>query len=94
MSALASGRSRSGQRLAIVGALVLALLAWALAIHHGIGPTPVKGATAWWQPRGFLTNWLQATSLGLWIDSPRAGLLAFSLPAATSVQQQDSADSH
>ena len=82
MSALASGRSRSGQRLAIVGALVLALLAWALAIHHGIGPTPVKGATAWWQPRGFLTNWLQATSLGLWIDSPRAGLLAFSLPAA------------
>jgi len=82
VTALASHRSRSGQRLAIVGGLVLALLAWALAIHHGIGPTPVKGATAWWQPRGFLTNWLQATSLGLWIDSPRAGLLVFSLPAA------------
>jgi hypothetical protein len=82
VSALSSRRSPSGQRLAIVGGLVLALLAWALAIHHGIGPVPVKGATAWWQPRGFLTRWLQATSLGLWVDSPRAGLLVFSLPPA------------
>gem|GEM_PF-845543 len=82
MSPLASRRSGAGKRLGIGGLLLLALLAWAFAIHHGIGPTPVKGATAWWQPRGFLTNWLQATSLGLWIDSPRAGLVAFSLPAA------------
>ncbi|HTF34761.1 MAG TPA: hypothetical protein VK714_13815 [Myxococcota bacterium] len=82
MSALARRRSWAAQRLPIGGLLVLALLAWAFAIHHGIGPTPSSGARAWWQPRGFLTNWLQATSLGLWIDSPRAGLVAFSLPAA------------
>ncbi|HME73914.1 MAG TPA: hypothetical protein VKM54_29245 [Myxococcota bacterium] len=82
MSAFTSHRSRAGQRVAIGGFLVLALLAWALAIHHGIGPAPVTGATAWWQPRGFLTNWLAGTSLGLWIDSPRAGLVAFSLPEA------------
>jgi hypothetical protein len=76
-------RRRSGAaRLRVGGLLLLALLAWAFAIHHGIGPAPTKGAVAWWQPRGFLTNWLQATSLGLWIDSPRAGLVAFSLPAA------------
>jgi hypothetical protein len=70
------------QRFTVSGLLLLCLLGWAFAIHHGIGPTPTKGATAWWQPRGFLTNWLQATSLGAWIDSPQAGLVAFSLPAA------------
>jgi hypothetical protein len=82
VSPLARRRSRAGQRLGVGGLLLLTLVAWAFAIHQGIGPTPAKGATAWWQPRGFLTNWLQATSLGLWIDSPRAGLVAFSLPAA------------
>jgi len=80
VSAQAARPSRAA-RLPLGGLLLLALLAWAFAIHHGIGPTPTKGAFAWWQPRGFLTNWLQATSLGLWIDSPRKGIVAFSLPA-------------
>jgi len=80
VSTLPSREARS--RLPLGALLVLALVGWAFAIHHGIGPTPTTGARAWWQPRGFLTNWLQATSLGLWIDSPRSGLVAFSLPAA------------
>lgn len=65
-----------------IGWLLLALLlAYAFTVYSGIGPSGRTGATAWWQPRGFLTDWLASTSLGEVLESPRAVLVAFVLPA-------------
>jgi hypothetical protein len=65
-----------------VGFVLLALLlAYAFAVYSGIGPSGRTGATAWWQPRGFLTDWLASTSLGVMLESPTSVLLAFVVPA-------------
>lgn len=68
------------RRLAGPGLLVL-LLAWAAAVHHGLGPRPELGA-AWYSPTGFLTRWLVASPLESLLAERWKGFLAFWTPAA------------
>lgn len=61
--------------------LVLCLLGYALAIHHGVGPVPQGGARAWYEPRGWLLDLLAATTLGALLDGPVRGLVGLTAPA-------------
>jgi len=56
---------------------VLALL-YAFAIHHGIGPVPMGLELAWYQPRGFLTEW---SWLGWVFETTGRAMLVLTLPA-------------
>ena len=38
-------------------ALLALLLLYATAIHYGVGPAPLSGATRWFHPHGFLFDW-------------------------------------
>ncbi len=71
----------SRRSLPIGSLLLVLLLGYAFTIYSGIGPSGRTGATAWWQPRGFLNDWLASTSLGEVLESPRAVVVAFVLPA-------------
>lgn len=61
--------------------LLVSLLAYTVAIHHGVGPAPMAGATHWWQPRGFVLEWLAGSALGQWIEGERPSFVALGLPA-------------
>lgn len=65
-----------------VGALlVVASLAWAFTIHHGVGPVPRGGPQHWWEPRGFILDLLTATSLGALLDGFTRSFAAGIAPA-------------
>jgi hypothetical protein len=52
-----SGSSPGRERHALGAGLALACVAYAFAIHHGIGPEKVGVAVDWYEPRGFLLHW-------------------------------------
>lgn len=59
--------------------LAAAALGWAIAVHHGVGPVPAGGHSAWYEPTGWLLDLLAATTLGAWLDTPLRSLVAFTL---------------
>jgi hypothetical protein len=57
---------------------VLSIL-YAFAVHHGIGPAPVRDEPRWFEPRGFLLHWDALT----WIFASSGRAIAvLALPAA------------
>ncbi len=73
-------RSRAPRSRVGVG-LVAALLAYAVAIHHGVGPIPPGGARHWYEPNGWLLDLLAATSLGALLDGPVRAFAGIAAPA-------------
>ncbi len=66
---------RRGRRAAIPVAL---LLAYAVLVHHGVGPPPEGFATAWWQPRAFFFDWGPSAAL---VGGTLMALVSLTLPA-------------
>jgi hypothetical protein len=54
--------------------LLALLLAWAVFVHHGIGPVRDPLRFAWYQPRGFFFDWTSTDGL---TDSVWNGLVGF-----------------
>jgi len=79
----ATRRSRRFDAFPLGWILALAALGWAFAVYRGVGPVPMGGPRSWLEPGGWLLDQVAATSLGAWLDTPRRGLVAFSLPALT-----------
>jgi hypothetical protein len=83
MSFRAGTRGRGRQ---VGGVILLAALAWAGLVHHGLGPVPdPERPVPWHAPRGFLVAPLAGTSLAPVVEDPRAAVLAFCLPAVLLV---------
>lgn len=70
--------SRTGATAVAGWVLLVLAVAWAGAIHHGVGPEPPGGAGQWWQPQGFLFTW--GTLDGL-LGQPDRATFVLMLPA-------------
>ena len=57
---------------------LIALDAYAVFLHQGLGSAPGGWASLWWQPTSFL---LLDPTIGGWTDVPMQGLAILSLPA-------------
>jgi hypothetical protein len=79
-----------GERTALGLALAAACLLYAVAIHHGIGPSPTGVALRWYEPRGFLVHWswlawaFETTPRLMVALTLPVVLLSFAVVAATS----------
>lgn len=79
MSGTAQDGTDSGRARRLAGwAVLVVLLAYAVAIHHGVGPQP-DGEPEPWSPRSFLLHpsWIQPLE-----ERPALGVAALALPAA------------
>jgi hypothetical protein len=61
--------------------LCVGLLGYAALLHKGIGPIPRTLESNWYNPRPFLLNALQASSLGGATESASAAIALLALPA-------------
>ena len=79
MTTLESERAKPWSRGELLCWVFTALaLLYAFAIHHGIGPVPMTMELAWYQPRGFLSEW---SWLAWAFETTGRALLVFTLPA-------------
>jgi hypothetical protein len=58
--------------------LVAAGVAYAFAVHHGIGPLPLSADPAWYEPRGYFFHW---SWLSAALETTGRLVLVLSLPA-------------
>jgi MFS family permease len=77
-------RTRPGTlRFVVPGVILLSLVAYALALHHGLGPRPElpDSALRWWSPRGFLMQALVGSSWESLLNDRAQGMAVFGTPA-------------
>jgi len=70
-------------RFVVPGVLLLLSVAYALVLHHGLGPRPEgpDSALRWWSPRGFLTQALVGSSWETLLDDRGKGISVFGAPS-------------
>lgn len=70
-------------RFVLPGALLLLSAAYALLLHHGLGPRPEVSDSAlrWWSPRGFLTQALVGSSWETLLGDRGKGIAVFGTPS-------------
>ena len=70
-------------RLVVPGVLLLLSIAYALLLHHGLGPRPEvpDSALRWWSPRGFLTQALVGSSWETLLGDRAKGIAVFGAPS-------------
>jgi hypothetical protein len=70
-------------RFVVPGVLVGLTVAYALFLHHGLGPRPEvpDSALRWWSPRGFLMQELVGSSWESLLSERGKGMLVFGAPS-------------
>ncbi len=77
------GERPAALRFVTPGVLLLLAVAYALLLHHGLGPRPEVPADAlrWWSPRGFLTQTLIGSSWETLLSDRGRGIAVFGAPS-------------
>ena len=75
-------RSRPA-RFVVPGLILIASIAYAVVLHHGLGPRPElpESALRWWSPRGFLMQALVGSSWESLLDDRAKGMAVFGAPS-------------
>jgi hypothetical protein len=70
-------------RFVVPGVLLLLAVAYALLLHHGLGPRPEvpDSALRWWSPRSFLTQALVGSSWETLLGDRAKGIAVFGAPS-------------
>jgi hypothetical protein len=70
-------------RIVVPGVLLLLSVAYALLLHHGLGPRPEVSDSAlrWWSPRGFLTQALVGSTWETLLSDRAKGIAVFGAPS-------------
>jgi len=77
-------RTRPGTlRFVVPGVILLVSVAYAVMIHHGLGPRPElpESALRWWSPRGFLMQALVGSSWESLLNDRAKGMAVFGTPS-------------
>ena len=77
-------RTRPGTlRFVVPGVILLSSIAYAVALHHGLGPRPElpDSALRWWSPRGFLMQALVGSSWESLLNDRAKGMAVFGAPS-------------
>jgi hypothetical protein len=70
-------------RFVVPGVILLLSVAYAAALHHGLGPRPElpESALRWWSPRGFLMQALVGSSWESLLNDRAKGMAVFGTPS-------------
>lgn len=70
-------------RFVVPGVILLSSIAYAVALHHGLGPRPElpDSALRWWSPRGFLIQALVGSSWESLLNDRAKGIAVFGTPS-------------
>jgi MFS family permease len=70
-------------RFVVPGVILLLSVAYAVALHHGLGPRPElpESALRWWSPRGFLMQALVGSSWESLLNDRGKGMAVFGAPS-------------
>ncbi len=70
-------------RFVVPGVILLSSIAYAVTLHHGLGPRPElpDSALGWWSPRGFLMQALVGSSWESLLNDRAKGMAVFAAPS-------------